>query len=107
MILALDLGIQKKRPHEPVGRHPSRFPEPTQYGSDDQRGERRRGRGSPLEHADQEHSGDENEFTNGYEVLMEHPVVAGFLLERNEEGRVVCYDLHSSSPSQNPVLMQG
>ena len=36
---------------------------------------------------------DRNEFTNGYEVNMEHPVVAGFLLERNEEGRVVCYDL--------------
>ncbi len=36
---------------------------------------------------------DKNEFTNGYEVMMEHPVVAGFLLERNEEGRVVCYDL--------------
>jgi len=36
---------------------------------------------------------DRNEFTNGYEVHMEHPVVAGFLLERNEEGRVVCYDL--------------
>lgn len=38
---------------------------------------------------------DRNEFTNGYEVNMEHPVVAGFLLERNEEGRVVCYDLRA------------
>lgn len=38
---------------------------------------------------------DRNEFTNGYEVNMEHPVIAGFLLERNEEGRVVCYDLRS------------
>jgi len=41
---------------------------------------------------------DKNEFTNGYEVNMEHPVVAGFLLERNEEGRVVCYDLRKVSP---------
>ena len=41
---------------------------------------------------------DKNEFTNGYEVNMEHPVVAGFLLERNEEGRVVCYDLRKGSP---------
>ncbi len=40
---------------------------------------------------------DKNEFTNGYEVNMEHPVVAGFLLERNEEGRVVCYDLRKGS----------
>jgi len=38
---------------------------------------------------------DKNEFTNGYEVNMEHPLVAGFLLERNEEGRVVCYDLRA------------
>jgi hypothetical protein len=38
-----------------------------------------------------------NEFTNGYEVNMEHPVVAGFLLERNEEGRVVCYDLRANN----------
>lgn len=36
---------------------------------------------------------DRSEFTNGYEVNMEHPIVAGFLLERSEEGRVVCYDL--------------
>jgi hypothetical protein len=41
---------------------------------------------------------DKNEFTNGYEVNMEHPVVASFLLERNEEGRVVCYDLRKGSP---------
>jgi len=41
---------------------------------------------------------DKNEFTNGYEVNMEHPVVAGFLLERNEEGRVVCYDLRKNFP---------
>jgi hypothetical protein len=41
---------------------------------------------------------DKNEFTNGYEVNMEHPVVAGFLLERNEEGRVVCYDLRKGAP---------
>ena len=40
---------------------------------------------------------DMNEFTNGYEVNMEHPVVAGFLLERNEEGRVVCYDLRANN----------
>jgi len=40
---------------------------------------------------------DMNEFTNGYEVNMEHPVVAGFLLERNEEGRVVCYDLRAKN----------
>jgi hypothetical protein len=40
---------------------------------------------------------DRNEFTNGYEVNMEHPAVGGFLLERNEEGRVVCYDLRKGS----------
>jgi outer membrane protein assembly factor BamB len=40
---------------------------------------------------------DMNEFTNGYEVNMEHPVIAGFLLERNEEGRVVCYDLRADN----------
>lgn len=34
----------------------------------------------------------------GYEVNMEHPVVAGFLLERNEEGRVVCYELRKGRP---------
>jgi hypothetical protein len=38
---------------------------------------------------------DKNEFTNGYEVHMEHPVVGGFLLERSEDGRVVCYDLRA------------
>ena len=36
---------------------------------------------------------DKNEFTNGYEVNMQYPVVAGRLLERNEAGKVVCYDL--------------
>lgn len=36
---------------------------------------------------------DQNEFTNGYEVNMEYPVVAGRLFERNEAGKLVCYDL--------------
>lgn len=36
---------------------------------------------------------DKNEFTNGYEVNMEYPVVAGRLFERNEAGKVLCYDL--------------
>jgi len=40
---------------------------------------------------------DTNEFTNGDEVNMEHPVVARFLRERNEEGRVVCYDLRPNN----------
>jgi hypothetical protein len=38
---------------------------------------------------------DRNEFTNGYEVNMEFPIVAGRLLERNEQGRLVCYDLRA------------
>jgi len=38
---------------------------------------------------------DKNEFTNAYEVTMEYPVVAGCLLERSEDGRVVCYDLRA------------
>ncbi len=38
---------------------------------------------------------DRNEFTNGYEVNMEYPIVAGRLLERNEQGRLVCYDLRA------------
>ena len=38
---------------------------------------------------------DKNEFTNAYEVAMEYPVVAGCLLERSEDGRVVCYDLRA------------
>ena len=36
---------------------------------------------------------DKNEFTNGYEVNMQCPVVDGRLLERSEAGGVVCYDL--------------
>jgi hypothetical protein len=47
---------------------------------------------------------DNNEFTNGYEVLMEHPIIAGFLLERNEEGRVVGYDLRKN---RKPRLATG
>jgi outer membrane protein assembly factor BamB len=38
---------------------------------------------------------DKNEFTNGYEVNMEYPLVAGRLFERNEGGRVLCYDLRA------------
>ena len=38
---------------------------------------------------------DMNEFTNGYEVNMEYPIVAGRLFERNEQGRLVCYDLRA------------
>ena len=38
---------------------------------------------------------DRNEFTNGYEVNMEYPIVAGRLFERNEAGKVVCYDLRA------------
>lgn len=38
---------------------------------------------------------DKNEFTNGYEVNMQYPVVAGRLFERNEAGRVLWYDLRA------------
>ena len=38
---------------------------------------------------------DKNEFTNAYEVTMEYPVVAGYLLERSEDGRLLCYDLRA------------
>jgi outer membrane protein assembly factor BamB len=35
------------------------------------------------------------EFTNGYEVAMEAPLVAGLVFERTERGSVVCYDLRA------------
>lgn len=35
------------------------------------------------------------EFTNGYEVPMEAPPVAGLVFERTERGGIVCYDLRS------------
>lgn len=38
---------------------------------------------------------DKNAFTNGYEVNMEYPIVAGRLFERNEAGKVLCYDLRA------------
>lgn len=38
---------------------------------------------------------DLGEFTNGYEVPMELPFVAGRLFERTEKGTVLCYDLRA------------
>lgn len=36
---------------------------------------------------------DLGEFTNGYEVCLEVPLVAGLMFERNEKGQLLCYDL--------------
>ncbi|MGD0896556.1 MAG: PQQ-binding-like beta-propeller repeat protein [Thermoguttaceae bacterium] len=40
---------------------------------------------------------DKNEFTNGYEVNMEYPVVAGRIFERTAAGAVLCYDLRAET----------
>ena len=38
---------------------------------------------------------DKNEFITGYEVLAQVPIVAGRMIERNETGGILCYDLRA------------
>jgi len=48
---------------------------------------------------------DKNEFITGYEVLAQVPIVAGRMIERNETGGILCYDLRAR-PNSTMVKFQ-